>query len=248
MKSTNVCTLVIFLLYSFINASYECIGLGERCTVAAALEAFDLRKAAYPFDWIISEFQSTCNVLEADFEDFLNPDYFSIRSDQHGIINKYGLVFVHDFPTVGYNGDLQIDAPITEGILRPDWIDTLGEIQKKYLRRIERFRNVCRSNKKIYFIRHYGITSKKEAIVLRDILQQHYPDLDFTLVIAGNNSSFAEPWNIPSIKNYYLKETAAWNDVKEWETIFTDLGLITEVRKANLQDKMDSYYNKYNGE
>jgi len=245
MKTTDVFVLMIFLFCGVIHSAYECIGLGETCTVAAALEVFNLRNAAYPFDWIISEYRSVCNILEEDFQDFLNPDYLSIHPNFHGVINKYGLVFVHDFPTVGYTGELNIDAPLNEDILHPDWINALPEIEKKYLRRIERFRHACMSNKKIFFIRHQGIKSVQEACVLRNILKKSYPNLDFILIIVGNDSSFAEPWDEPNIKNYYLKQTSVWNDVNEWATIFKDLGLVTEFKNMNLQEKMDYHYIKY---
>lgn len=235
----------MFINYNSIHSS-ECIGLGEVCTVAAALEAFNLRNAAYPFDWTISEYESICKVLQEDFKDFLHLDYLSVRSDFHGIINKYGLVFVHDFPPLEYTGALNIDAPITGGILHPNWMNALPEIEKKYLRRIERFRDVCKSNKKVYFIRHQGIRSQNDAITLRDILKRSYPNLDFTLVIIGNDDSFNESWNLPHIKNYYLKQTAVWNDVKSWQVIFEDLGLIANLKKINAQERMDYYCKKYN--
>ena len=246
MKALPIFILMTFLLCDPIHSAYECIGLGEVCTVAAALEAFNLRNAAYPFDWTISEFQSICTVLEEDFQDFLDPHYLSIRPDSHGVINKYGIVFVHDFPTVEYTGSLDIDAPLNEDILQSDWMNVLPEIEKKYRRRIDRFRDVCQSSKKVYFIRHQGIKSPEEACVLRNILKKNYPDLDFTLIIIGNDTTFAEPWNISNIKNYHLKQTIVWNDVKEWEIIFNDLGIIADdIKKTNLQEKMDHYYTKY---
>jgi len=208
-----------------ISHEYECISLGEVCTTAAALEAFGLRNTAYPFDWTISQYQSLCDILRNDFQDFLNPDYFSIRLDNHGIINKYGLVFVHDFPTIHTSDDLENKDLINEAELDPNWVNFLPEIQKKYARRIQRFHDICMSDKKIYFIRHRGIETQEQACILRNILQTTYPHLDFTLVIIGHNESFAAQWEEKNIKNYYLNDTAVWNDVAEWKKIFIDLGL-----------------------
>ncbi len=237
---------IIFSLSCYaINTSYECISLGEVCTTAAALEVFELRNAAYPFDWLISRYESFCNVLKQDFKDFLNPEYLTIRSDNRGIINKYGLVFLHDFPTIHYVGDPQTELPINENILNPNWINFLSDVQQKYDRRIQRFRDACLSDKKIYFIRHGGVKSRDEACVIRDILKTTYPNLDFTLVIVGNDESFAKPWKEENIKNYHLKKTAVWNDVAEWKKIFFDLGLPIPLNRTDLQEKMDYNYRKY---
>ena len=245
MKSVLLVILVIFFPCFPVDNTYECIGLGETCTVGAALQAFELRKAAYPFDWIISPYASLCSVLEQNFQDFLNPSYLSVRSDKHGIINKYGLVFVHDFPTIHYLGDPKNDDLINENVLSQEWIKFLPDIQEKYDRRIERLRDTCMSSKKIYFIRHGGIRSRDEACILRNILKTTYPSLDFTLVIVGNNSYFAEQWEEQNIKNYHLKDTGIWNDVAEWKAIFVDLGLIISSNETNLQKRMDHYYEKY---
>lgn len=232
----KIIIIAIGLLSSFvclpIDNSYECIGLGETCTVAAALQMFQLRKAAYPLDWTICNYNALCSILQEDFKDFLNPNYLSIRADNHGIINKYGLVFVHDFPTIYYSGDVEKEDTVGENELRHDWINFLPEIQNKYERRIQRLRDVCISEKKIYFIRHGGIKDKQQACALRDILKKAYPYLDFILVIIGNDLSFEKPWEESHIKNYYLRNTTVWNDVAEWKNIFIDLGLLSLKSKA----------------
>lgn len=43
-----IITLMSLLFCLPIVSMYECIGLGETCTVAAALQRFELRNAAYP--------------------------------------------------------------------------------------------------------------------------------------------------------------------------------------------------------
>jgi hypothetical protein len=234
----NTAQMIIILLLFFVpslaqNNSYECIGFGETCTVAAALQAFNLRNSAYPFDWTISHYESLCEILENDFHGFLNQDYLRLREDGHGVINKYGLIFVHDFPTITYSGNVETEDTVGEGELCSNWIDFLPEIEKKYARRIQRLRDVCNSNKKVYFVRHMGIRSKEEACILRDIIKKHYPHLDFILVIASNDSSFDNPWEEENIKNYYLKPTEKWNDIAEWKKIFVDLGLVSAKRNMD---------------
>jgi hypothetical protein len=220
--------------------SRECIGLGEVCSTAAALQAFNLRQATYPFDWIISRSPSLLATLQQDFCFFLAEPYLYLRGDNHGVINRDGLEFVHDFPTINYVGaNPAKEDLIVETVLRADWKQYLADIQKKYARRIERFRERCTSNKKIYFIRHFG-TSHRDAIEIRNSIKKMYPNLDFTLVIVGNNGAFAHQWGEENIRNYYLNDTVVWNDVAEWKRIFEDLGLLTDTRCS-----LDIYAQRY---
>lgn len=229
----NLIVALIFACTSLYGQkSFECIGFGQACSTAAALHAFDLRNAAYPFDWTITSFLGLHTAVSQEFKDYLNPSYFRIREDNHGIINKYGIVFVHDFPTVDYTGgDIQKEDGIGENILAADWLDALPLIQNKYERRIHRFIEKCHSKNKIYFFRHFQIT-RSEAKKLRNILESLYPKLDFVLVVVGNNASYAKQWGDRKIKNYYLNDTHVWNDVKEWKRIFSDLGIVTDVRTS----------------
>ena len=210
LKKTWIISILLLMASSiFASENIECISMGTHCSAAAAIQAYDLRKAAYPFDWMISDFHHLYATLQDDFRDFLNPSYLHVRNDNHGIINKYGLVFVHDFPTIHYSGNnIQNEDNIGESILHPEWITFLPEIQTKYDRRINRFRERCSGNKKIYFIRHFG-SSRGEAIRLRDLIQQMYPALDFTLVIVGNNQNYSALWGEKNIRNYYLNDSVA---------------------------------------
>ena len=207
------------------NNNYECISLGESCTVSAALQAFGLRNASYPFDWAITPYKSLCQVFEQDFHNFFDSSAISIHSDNRAIINKYGLIFTHDFPIIFYPRDLGEENPASKDVIHPDWINVLPEVQKKYNRRIQRLRDICTSDKKIYFIRHRGITSCEQACTLRNIIKEKYPNLDFTIIVVGKNPNLVEPWEEQNIRNYYLEDKTTWNDVAQWENIFIDLGL-----------------------
>jgi len=71
-------------------------------------------------------------------------------------------------------------------------------------------------------------------------MESKYPNLDFVLVAVGNDPKYAQSWGEQKIRNYYLNDTQVWNDVKEWQRIFTDLGLISEV-KTSLHFKVEEY-------
>lgn len=53
------------------TGSTEFIGLGCFCAVSYGLQALDLKKKTYPFDWLRSPMDGIVHLLETDFEDFL---------------------------------------------------------------------------------------------------------------------------------------------------------------------------------
>lgn len=231
----KVLLTVFTCAFTYTQNNFKCISLGEVCSTSAALQAFNLRNAAYPFDWTISPLSGVSLALFEDFQEYLNPKYFKIRGDKHGVINKYGITFVHDFPTINYTGNnIEQEDLINENILLSSWLGSLPQIQDKYFRRIRRFLEDCNSKDKIFFFRHFSAT-KNAAIKLRDLIEIKYPNLQFTLVIVGNKpDEYIKPWHERKIKNYYLNDTLVWNDVKEWNKIFTDLGLIQKTKSFNL--------------
>ena len=231
------------LLISLYTRTEHMISLGAVCSTVAAFKAFDLRKEAYPFDWIISRFSPLKETLNDDFKDFLNLAFLGMRDDYRAIVNKHGLQFVHDFPTIEMEytpAAIENADEIGEQKLAHNYLSFLPEVTRKYERRIARFREACTSNSKVYFFRHFGIDSKEEAQIICNIIKQQYPSLDFLLIIIGNNSSFDIPWNLPNIKNYFLNDSKVWNDVAEWQRIFSDLSLI-QATKRSYKEKESIY-------
>lgn len=49
----------------------EFIGLGNFCAVSYSLQALDLKKKSYPFDWLRSPMDGVIHLFDTDFEDFL---------------------------------------------------------------------------------------------------------------------------------------------------------------------------------
>jgi len=62
--------LDVSIIADFIE-SCEFVSLGNFCGVARALQALDVKKYAYPFDWLRSPTFGVIHCLETDFEDFL---------------------------------------------------------------------------------------------------------------------------------------------------------------------------------
>lgn len=166
------------------------ISLGARCGTASTLAILKIRTSAYPFDWLVSPFDSLCAALEDNFAHFLS----NCHPETEGIVDFYGFHFNHDFPK---------DAPYKEA---------LPSVKQKYQRRIARFRNACLGPNKVIFIRAEEI-SQNEAIILRDLLMRKYPLLDFTLLAINENESFERPWNLYKIKNV----CSFWNEEMTWK-------------------------------
>jgi hypothetical protein len=222
---------IIFFSCFIYGAQYECVSLGASCTTAISLRDYGLRNAAYPLDWNVTSYQALCEVLERDFDGYLDdvsPNPTSEGFDW-GFVNKYGIVHLHDIPPTDFVGDFTVEGPMHLGPLRPDWKKYLPEVQKKYNRRIQRFRNLCNINKKVYFMRHENL-SKQQACTLRDIIQKTYPKLDFTLIIIANIPSYATQWGEKNIRSYYIQPTNAWNDPIMWEPMFKDLNLLSNTK------------------
>ncbi len=59
-----------------IEFKYAC-SLGNYCFSAALLNMIKVREMALPFDWLFTTPKFTTEVLKNDFQDFLNPKYYT---------------------------------------------------------------------------------------------------------------------------------------------------------------------------
>jgi hypothetical protein len=189
------------------------ISLGYNCAAARHFQENYLSAAYYPFDWCFSEFESVYNAIRDDFKGFLEVLTATPIKYREMIDETYKIRFVHDF---------KVD--VGEEVLIPDY----GENKAKYDRRINRFRGALQSKKKIFFFR--TMITKPEAILLRNLITEKHPQLDYTLVVINKTDDFKEPWNEKNMSNFFLAtpETASLTDEmkKEWGQIFRKLGLI----------------------
>lgn len=95
-----VSLFLILLAFHCSIFGMQLIPIGSHCTVALALRNSNIRTRAFPFDWMFSSLDRITNTIEDDFNSFLDPDFLHLSKDRKRIINKYGLEFVHDFPTI----------------------------------------------------------------------------------------------------------------------------------------------------
>lgn len=106
-----------------MNKFENIISLGFFCSCASELERVGLRKASYPFDWLISPLPSVMSLMNNQFEGFLDYDLLeqNISKPAWYQNKKYNIQFYHDF-----NKYHSLSSQIKK-------------IQKKYERRIVRF-------------------------------------------------------------------------------------------------------------
>ena len=167
------------------------VSLGSFCGTAGALIWCGLRKAAFPFDWLISfDCEAIIRILEDDFREFLNEIYFvPFGPANHLSHNYYHLEFIHD-------GVFDFDQ----------YPANMERLKTKFQRRIERFRQLNELRGKVYFIREaYEFSANdphrrykfkdnveipdEHALRLYDALKNYFPKLDFCLVVINHHSS-----------------------------------------------------------
>lgn len=220
--------LALFFLNSICFAERVLVSLGENCNVAMALSQHGLRKKSLPFDWNVTPFHSLYHILSNDFANVLSPEYLFLNDDSHTVINRYyGIAFAHDFPTYDLDSqdqhDLAIPAP---GVIKPDFLDALPNIQEKYQRRIKYLYNILNGDDEVLFIRHnHSHVSKSEVMNFYELIKSKFPKLNFTLVVWGYEDEMKEDWGHPRIKTYQMirgKSVEAF-----YESLFRSLNLIS---------------------
>ena len=98
------------------------ISLGYYCGVAASMSKLGIRSYSGPFDWYISDFKGVIQCLQNDFYDFLNKKNLRMTDEKNVFEDiKYQFRFNHEIRT-----DFETDYEM---------------IHRKYLRRIDIFKN-----------------------------------------------------------------------------------------------------------
>jgi hypothetical protein len=181
---------------------YEIVPLGVNCAAAHFLRRQQLRKTAYPFDWIVSPISSVAALLDDSFLDYFNEVNFeylpvvnrtlynedgSALEVSEGLVTpvickKYKLLFPHDFSD--------------------DASEEFDRIKGKYSRRVERLHTLLRSKGKLLFIVNFGpdevnqwqldqyrlagveypLSSDDDVRRLHQVIAANYSELDFKIM------------------------------------------------------------------
>lgn len=169
------------------------ISLGTDCSVAYNLQKYNVRKNAYPFDWIrCSNFSKVVECIQNHFQDFIvqekleiihcsdkfpllkTDDFIDGQFDNTLIVknNRYGFKFVHDF-----NVDIESE---------------LSQITDKYRRRIERFyQTLVNPNIKVVFIR-IGCSqlSHKDLEYFNSVIRNYTTNYEFKYIKYHRKTKF----------------------------------------------------------
>lgn len=187
-----------------LDEDFLFVSLGSHCEIAAHLNENCLRKAAFPFDWLVSS-NNACltRIINDDFLFFLDERYlFQHPTGPYIIENScYEIEFRHDWPS-NLEGNLN------------KYVEQLQEMKPKYDRRINRFRQLRNYPGKVFFIRvaynfshngdsywgkeeSQGAINSEEAQSLKQALDQFFPCLDFALVIVNYVEANTPPIEVP---------------------------------------------------
>lgn len=188
----------------------EVVSLGERCQGAIQIEHNGLRKLAYPFDWLVSPVESVAAFIINEGTHFLDPDKLLYNGVYPGNPPYYHVIDTH------YGFELYHDLKGPEDRANYD------AVKAKYDRRIKRFFDLLRSNKRVLFVRTR--ITRDETVYLDNIIHTLYPQLDYTLLALSNTDDFKTDWGLPRIRNYYLPIIFAnWEgDYDRWKEILSN--------------------------
>lgn len=160
------------------------ISLGPNCGITGIIREKNLRKAAYPLDWILSiDFSGLIAMLDDDFSFFFDDRY--LQPDKGGLLfhHYYHLEFSHE-------GNF---------LTASNFQEKCEALKEKYSRRVNRLREVMNYQGPVFFIRTYysdpSITNpwyqnpsnfeitEHSSLALYHSLKRFFPKTHFTLLI-----------------------------------------------------------------
>lgn len=223
MKIFRMIALMTLLLLNPLSAysATHYIGIGRDCQIAGALIHFNLRKAAYPMDWMVSHhFDGVIDAFQTEFKYFLNPA-FLVYQTTHIENTYYQFGFNHFFPLVGHavTDDVHI-----AGTVVPNFLDYLPHVKEVQNRRVNRLLNLLSSKETIVFIRTHS--TPHEAADFMNMIRHKYPKRKIFLVVAHERADLVGEWNLPNVANFYVSQrgnAADWWSMDEWAKIFSGI-------------------------
>ncbi len=178
------------------------VSLGSHCEAAVQLRENQVRKGAFPFDWLITlNHEKFIALLNDDFRFFLDEQSVFRDPVNPPVLENhhYEIEFRHDWPFSDLKWDEQRYA------------HQLKTMREKYERRIARFREIRNHPGHVFFIRtaydfengggnywwneKYAPPNAQQAKELREALERYFPDLNFTLIIINYDED-----NLPKIE------------------------------------------------
>ncbi len=167
------------------------VGLGSSCEAADVLRLCEVRKAAFPFDWMLTtDGTKLIKILESDFSYFTDQEYL--------VPAKYStMVLLHTYYHMEFHheGEWRGD---------PEYLaQNRNKLVEKYQNRVARFRQLKNYEGRVFFVRFankYSLEpnvyyrhkdnleiTEEAALLLYEALRKYFPQLDFYLVIVNTH-------------------------------------------------------------
>lgn len=124
-----------------------------------------------PFDLCVTPMSGLCDCIENDFDEF-----FCLRNETGGIMNKYNMWFNHESPV---NNNLFKHLGNENYFIQNDH----AEFKKRYMNRIENFKGYINGGDNILFIVSNPCDDVKR---LNDILSLKYPYLNYQIAVIND--------------------------------------------------------------
>ncbi len=169
------------------------ISLGSHCDIAFTLRKSGLRKAAFPFDWLVTaDHDRFIKIFEEDFEFFIDEKSLNWVPEIHNSFknSRYEVFFYHEAPKEAKWKNEE------------EFKQHINAIKIKYDRRIYRLRKLKQYPGKVFFLRTFfwkekckGDQNSRQAREIKRTLDLYFPDLNFTLVIINYTDD-----NVPNLE------------------------------------------------
>ncbi|QXE03589.1 DUF1796 family putative cysteine peptidase [Terribacillus sp. DMT04] len=197
-----------------IQKTYDhVISLGYWCDGASQLRNKNLRREAFPFDWMLTpSLGSISSLIRTDFKDYMTMENL-IAIGQSNILVDMDVIDEKNITQVVYDKKYHIasvhDIPLAS---EEEWPYLYKEYILKVQRRVDRFTRVLSSNDTILFIRVSGNTGEVARLIQALDDKSKGP---YTLLIINPTDEvetiFEE--NIPELKNVcFVNVPLKYND------------------------------------
>lgn len=159
------------------------VSLGSTCCIAQQLKSYNLRNAAYPFDWLrICNLNNVIKLLENKFIDFLEFEDMKLVefSDKFLIDGKNGS-YIYKNKYCGFYHEFSEKINLNNYNL----------FREKYSRRISRLFQLLNSSDEIVFIREELREIKiSKFYKLIDTIKKINPKLNFKIIVITNDKKY----------------------------------------------------------
>ena len=166
-----------------MSIKYTC-SLGPHCHSSYLLKCNNLKKASYPFDWIFTNDHIIKQIIDDNFQIFLDKEYYiNINNSKCGHKMYHDTMFWHHNPLVN------------------------KEHHNYFIRCVDRFRNMILSEEEklfIYLVKDINeineLTFQNSMILLNETLKKHTTNFKLLAIVIYPNKE-KNKYNFTSINN-----------------------------------------------